>query len=61
MPKKKKVAEKALNEPTIKKSAFFSFGQEAIGLMIYDNNTIQLTLYDRTGGTITKYVDMKED
>jgi hypothetical protein len=62
MPKKKKTPETALKEPqtenTVMHHAFFRFGKEALGIVVYDDYEINITLY--TGDdVITKSIKMK--
>ena len=59
MPKKKKVAETAPKEPQIKHHAFFRFGDEAIGVTVFDDLDVKVTLFDKAGGTISRTVSMK--
>ena len=62
MPKKKKLAETALKEPrkenTVMHHAFFRFGDEGLGIAVYDDYEVSITLYT-ADNVITKTVKMK--
>lgn len=62
MPKKKKPAETALKEPqkenTVMHHAFFRFGKEALGIAVYDDYEVNVTLYT-DDDVITKSIKMK--
>ena len=64
MPKKKKPAEMAQKEPqkenTVMHHAFFRFGKEALGVTIFDDYEVHVSLYT-VDGIITKTVKMKGD
>ena len=64
MPKKKKPAEMAPNEPqkenTVMHHAFFRFGKECLGIAVYDDYEVHVTLYT-DNDVITKTVKMKGD
>ena len=62
MPKKKKPAETAQKEPqkenTVMHHAFFRFGKEALGIAVYDDYEVNVTLYT-DDEVITKSIKMK--
>lgn len=62
MPKKKKPAETAQKEPqkenTVMHHAFFRFGKEALGIAVYDDYEVNVTLYT-DNDVITKSIKMK--
>ena len=62
MPKKKKPAEMAPKEPqkenTVMHHAFFRFGKEALGIAVYDDYEVNVTLYT-DNDVITKSIKMK--
>lgn len=62
MPKKKKPAEMAPKEPqtenTVMHHAFFRFGKEALGIAVYDDYEVNVTLYT-DDDVITKSIKMK--
>ena len=62
MPKKKKPAETALKEPqkenAVMHHAFFRFGKEALGIAVYDDYEVNVTLYT-DDDVITKSIKMK--
>ena len=62
MPKKKKPAETAPKEPqkenTVMHHAFFRFGKEALGIAVYDDYEVNVTLYT-ADDVITKSIKMK--
>ena len=62
MPKKKKTAETALKEPqtenTVMHHAFFRFGKECLGIAVYDDYEVNVTLYT-DDDVITKSIKMK--
>ena len=62
MPKKKKTPETAQKEPqkenTVMHHAFFRFGKEALGIAVYDDYEVHVTLYT-SDEVITKTVKMK--
>lgn len=62
MPKKKKTAETAPKEPekanTVMHHAFFRFGKEALGIAVYDDYEVNVTLYEGDD-VITKSIKMK--
>ena len=62
MPKKKKPAETAQKEPqkenTVMHHAFFRFGKEALGIAVYDDYEVNVTLYT-DDDVITKSIKMK--
>ena len=64
MPKKKKPAEMAPKEPQKKNAvmhhAFFRFGKECLGIAVYDDYEVHVTLYT-SDEAITKTVKMKGD
>ena len=64
MPKKKKTPETAPKEPktenTAMHHAFFRFGKEALGVTIFDDYEVHVSLYT-VDGIITKTVKMKGD
>lgn len=64
MPKKKKHAEMAQKEPlkenTVMHHAFFRFGKEALGIAVYDDYEVHVTLY-KADEVITKTLKMKGD
>ena len=64
MPKKKKTAETAPKEPkkenTVMHHAFFRFGKECLGIAVYDDYEVHVTLY-KNDEVITKTVKMKGD
>lgn len=64
MPKKKKPAEMAQKEPenanTVMHHAFFRFGKECLGIAVYDDYEVHVTLYT-SDEVITKTVKMKGD
>lgn len=59
MPKKKKPAEMALKQPSVKHHAFCRFGAESIGITLYDNGKVCVTLYENDKTVMTRTVDMK--
>ena len=59
MPKKKKTAETAPKEPSVKHHAFCRFGAESIGITLYDNGKVCITLYEDDKTVMTRTVDMK--
>ena len=62
MPKKNKPAETAQKEPqkenTVMHHAFFRFGKECLGIAVYDNYEVNVTLYT-DDDVITKSIKMK--
>ena len=62
MPKKKKPAETTQKEPqkenTVMHHAFFRFGKEALGIAVYDDYEVNVTLYT-DDDVITKSIKMK--
>ena len=62
MPKKKKTAEIAQKEPQndhgVMHHAFFRFGKEALGIAVYDDYEVNVTLYEGDD-VITKSIKMK--
>ena len=62
MPKKKKPAETAQKEPqkenTVMHHAFFRLGKEALGIAVYDDYEVNVTLYT-DDDVITKSIKMK--
>ena len=62
MPKKKKTPETALKEPqkenTVMHHAFFRFGKECLGIAVYDDYEVNVTLYT-ADDVITKSIKMK--
>ena len=62
MPKKKKPAETAQKEPqkenTVMHHAFFRFGKECLGIAVYDDYEVNVTLYT-DNDVITKSIKMK--
>ena len=62
MPKKKKPAEMAPKEPqkenTVMHHAFFRFGKECLGIAIYDDYEVNVTLYT-DDDVINKRIKMK--
>ena len=62
MPKKKKPAEMAQKEPqkenTVMHHAFFRFGKEALGIAVYDDYEVNVTL-NTEDDVITKSIKMK--
>ena len=64
MPKKKKTPETAQKEPqkenTVMHHAFFRFGKECLGIAVYDDYEVHVTLYT-SDEVITKTVKMKGD
>lgn len=62
MPKKKKTPETAPKEPqkenTVMHHAFFRFGKEALGIAVYDDYEVNVTLY-KGDDVITKSIKMK--
>ena len=62
MPKKKKPAEMAPKEPenanTVMHHAFFRFGKEALGIAVYDDYEVNVTLYT-DDEVSTKSIKMK--
>ena len=62
MPKKNKPAEMAKKEPqkenTVMHHAFFRFGKEALGIAVYDDYEVNVTLYEGDD-VITKSIKMK--
>ena len=64
MPKKKKPAETAQKEPrkenTVMHHAFFRFGNEGLGIAVYDDYEVHVTLYT-SDNVITKTLKMKGD
>ena len=62
MPKKKKPAEMAPKEPqkenTVMHHAFFRFGKECLGIAVYDDYEINVTLYT-DDDVINKRIKMK--
>ena len=62
MPKKKKPAEIAPKEPEndhgVMHHAFFRFGKEALGIAVYDDYEVDVTLYT-ADDVITKSIKMK--
>ena len=58
MPKKKKPAEMAQKENTVMHHAFFRFGKEALGIAVYDDYEVNVTLYT-DDDVITKSIKMK--
>ena len=64
MPKKKKTPETAQKEPlkenAVMHHAFFRFGKEALGIAVFDDYEVHLTLYT-DDDVITKTVKMKGD
>ena len=62
MPKKKKPAETAPKEPqkenAVMHHAFFRFGKEALGIAVYDDYEVNVTLYT-DDDVITKSIKMK--
>ena len=62
MPKKKKPAEMAPKEPqkenAVMHHAFFRFGKEALGIAVYDDYEVNVTLYT-DDDVITKSIKMK--
>ena len=62
MPKKKKPAEMAQKEPqkenTVMHHAFFRFGKEALGIAVYDDYEVNVTLYT-DDEVSTKSIKMK--
>ena len=62
MPKKKKTPETAPKEPQTENAvmhhAFFRFGKEALGIAVYDDYEINVTLYT-DDDVITKSIKMK--
>lgn len=62
MPKKKKPAEMALKEPqkenTVMHHAFFRFGKECLGIAVYDDYEVNVTLYT-DDDVINKRIKMK--
>ena len=62
MPKKKKPAEIAPKEPKndhgVMHHAFFRFGKEALGIAVYDDYEVNITLYT-DDDVITKSIKMK--
>ena len=62
MPKKKKPAETAPKEPLndhgVMHHAFFRFGKEALGIAVYDDYEVNVTLYEGDD-VITKSIKMK--
>ena len=64
MPKKKKPAETAQKEPqkenTVMHHAFFRFGKEALGVTIFDDYEVHVTLFT-DDEVITRTLKMKGD
>lgn len=64
MPKKKKPAEMAQKEPqkenTVMHHAFFRFGKECLGIAVYDDYEVNVTLY-KDDEVITRTLKMKGD
>ena len=62
MPKKNKPAEMAQKEPQndhgVMHHAFFRFGKEALGIAVYDDYEVNVTLYT-DDDFITKSIKMK--
>lgn len=62
MPKKKKPAEMAPKEPqkenTVMHHAFFRFGKECLGIAVYDDYEVNVTLYT-DDDVINKRIKMK--
>ena len=62
MPKKKKTPETAQKEPqkenTVMHHAFFRFGKECLGIAVYDDYEVHVTLYT-DDDVITKSIKMK--
>lgn len=62
MPKKKKPAEMAPKEPqkenAVMHHAFFRFGKECLGIAVYDDYEVNVTLYT-DDDVITKSIKMK--
>ncbi|MBR2390372.1 MAG: hypothetical protein IKA94_06205 [Mogibacterium sp.] len=62
MPKKKKPAEMAPKEPqkenTVMHHAFFRFGKECLGIAVYDDYEVNITLYT-DDDVINKRIKMK--
>lgn len=62
MPKKKKPAEMAPKEPqkenTVMHHAFFRFGRECLGIAVYDDYEVNVTLYT-DDDVINKRIKMK--
>lgn len=58
MPKKKKTAETAPKENAVMHHAFFRFGKEALGIAVYDDYEVNVTLYEGDD-VITKSIKMK--
>ena len=62
MPKKRKPAETAPKEPktenTVMHHAFFRFGRECLGIAVYDDYEVNVTLY-KDDDVITKSIKMK--
>lgn len=62
MPKKKKPAEMAPKEPqkenTVMHHAFFRFGKECLGIAVYDDYEVNVTLYT-DDDVINKCIKMK--
>ena len=62
MPKKKKPAETAQkslkNDHGVMHHAFFRFGKEALGIAVYDDYEVNVTLYT-DDDVITKSIKMK--
>lgn len=62
MPKKKKPAETAPKEPkkenAVMHHAFFRFGKECLGIAVYDDYEVNVTLYT-DNDVITKSIKMK--
>ncbi len=62
MPKKKKLAEMAPKEPqkenAVMHHAFFRFGKECLGIAVYDDYEVNVTLYT-DDNVITKSIKMK--
>lgn len=62
MPKKNKPAEIAQKEPqkenAVMHHAFFRFGKEALGIAVYDDYEVNVTLYT-DDDVITKSIKMK--
>ena len=62
MPKKKKPAETAPKEPqkenAVMHHAFFRFGKECLGIAVYDDYEVNVTLYT-DDDVITKSIKMK--
>ena len=62
MPKKKKPVEMSQKEPQKENAvihhAFFRFGKEALGITVYDDYEVNVTLYEGDD-VITKSIKMK--